>query len=355
MYSESDRFTSAEIDLFAIARHVWSQKLFIVGVMILTTAAAMIYTLTITPVYEARSVVQPPKQSDVSSLNNGRGDSSGLPLVTVRDVYDLFLGELQSQSARYEYFSKYVLPQLEGGEGDAFQAEQFAMFDRAMSISVASRELPDKILVTFKSPDPLYAVDLVTNFPQFVAVRVKRAVVQNIEGAARNKANNIERKILEGQEAALNQRADEMARLNEALVVAKSIGLENALSHLGNGGSSGGSGPLTYMRGSKALTKEIENLELRKSDDPYIPNLRQQQVGMKFYRNLYINPSTFDVYRQDGNARTPTRPVKSRLMIVLTFGGGMGLILGVGVALLRIPNRASDLNRVRKPSDQHRD
>ncbi len=347
MYSESDRFTSSEIDLFAIARHVWSQKLFIVGVMILTTAAAIIYTLTITPVYEARSIVQPPMQSDVSSLNYGRGDSSGLPLVTVKDIYDLFLGELQSQSARYEYFSIYVLPQLKGGEGDTFKAEQFAIFDRAMSISVVSREFPDKILVIFESPDPLYAVDLVEKFPRFVAVRVKQAVVRNIEGAARNKANNIERKILEGQEAALNQRADEIARLHEALVIAQSIGLDKAISHFGSGGSGGVSDSLTYMRGSKALTKEIENLELRKSDDPYIPNLRQQQVGMKFYRDLDINSDTFDVYRQDGNAIPPTRPIKSRVMIVLVFGGGVGLILGTGIALLRIPNRAHDLNKVK--------
>lgn len=69
---------------------------------------------------------------------------------------------------------------------------------------------------------------------------------------------------------------------------------------------------LTYMRGSKALLAEIENLRDRVSDDPFVPNLRQRQQSLDFYRSAHADIERVRVYRQDGSVESPDRAVKPR-------------------------------------------
>lgn len=105
-------------------------------------------------------------------------------------------------------------------------------------------------------------------------------------------------------------------------------------------------GALTYMRGSKALEAEIDNLQKRPSDDPFIEDLRQKQAAVATYRALEIDPSVVDVYRQDGDVNPPDQPVKPRKALILLFGvvlgGTVGVIWVLGRHFGRVSRRSEE-------------
>ncbi|WP_256587514.1 GNVR domain-containing protein [Pseudomonas sp. HLS-6] len=163
-------------------------------------------------------------------------------------------------------------------------------------------------------------------------------MLKNIKSDATVKANNLQQQILTAQESSRKQREDDIVQLKETLQVAKSIGREKPPIISGNLSaevSAGMEGSLTYMRGSKALEAEIENLQKRQSDDPFIQNLRQQQAALTFYRNLSIDPALVATYRQDGVVELPGKPVKPKKLLIVLLGLVAGVLVGVGLTLMR--------------------
>ena len=133
-------------------------------------------------------------------------------------------------------------------------------------------------------------------------------------------------------------RQDSITRLREALAVAEAIGLENPPIISGNLSaevSADMDGQLTYMRGSKALKAEIHNLETRKSNDPFIGQLRELQNKQSFYKDLQVSPDTVSVYRQDGPIEQPDRPIKPKKDLIMLLGLFLGCVLGFMIALVR--------------------
>ncbi|MCY1457908.1 hypothetical protein D9M71_752420 [compost metagenome] len=86
-------------------------------------------------------------------------------------------------------------------------------------------------------------------------------------------------------------------------------------------------GQIVYMRGTKALKAEIENLESRKSDDPFIYNLRDMQTMLDFYKGLEVKAASVSVYRIDGGIDQPQTPVKPMKALLIILGLMIGLIV----------------------------
>lgn len=95
-------------------------------------------------------------------------------------------------------------------------------------------------------------------------------------------------------------------------------------------------GSLMYMRGSKALKAEIQALESRVSDDPFIPTLRTLQEQQRLFNSLSINPEKVAVFRQDGVVETPDTPVRPKKALVMAIGLVLGGMLGIFLALIRV-------------------
>jgi len=75
-----------DIDLFQLVRLIGGQKALVVIVTITVTLCALAYAMLSTPIYEARVVVRTPTQDDISQINIGRGEGTGLGLLSVKDV-----------------------------------------------------------------------------------------------------------------------------------------------------------------------------------------------------------------------------------------------------------------------------
>ncbi|MFO3722731.1 LPS O-antigen chain length determinant protein WzzB [Pseudomonas sp. HLMP] len=339
MRNEPERLRSNgdEIDLFELIEGLWKQKVLIIVATVVITAIAVAYALLAKPVYEAKVFVQPPSQNDIAPLNYGRGGNTELSMLTVKDVYEIYLRNLQSESLRREFFRTVYLPSLSEDERKGSQDELYGRFLNVLSLGVAAKETPDRFFVKANVSDPQQAAEWVVRYLEMAGHRGQKEIVGDVKADATIKANNLEQQINAALESARKQREDQIVQLTEALRVAKSIGLEKPpiiSNTLSSEVSAGMDGSLMYMRGTKALEAEINNLRMRTSDAAFVKNLRQWQEALAFYRNLQIDPNVIQVYRQDGAIESPDKPVKPKKSIIIIIGVFVGISVGIAFALI---------------------
>ncbi|MEN5304341.1 Wzz/FepE/Etk N-terminal domain-containing protein [Pseudomonas sp. TWI628] len=339
MRNERERLSGGdEIDLFELVQGVWRQRLWMVLVAVPVIGLGLAYVMLAAPVYEAKLFIQPPTQNEIAQLNFGRGKDTGLPALSAKDVYSVYLRSLQSEAVRDKFFRETFLPALTEDDRKGSRDALYAKFNGMLSIAQASKEMPDRYVITASVGDPRLAAVWVSNYAEMAAGRAKDELLDGTRSDLTIMADNLEQQIRASRASANNQRSDQIAQLNEALRIAKSIGLEKPpiiSNTLSSEVSAGMGGALTYMRGTKALEAEIANLEARPSNDPYIPRLREQQERLNFLRNLKIDPSLVAMYQQDGAVSPPDKPVRPRKLMIMALSVLAGVALGVCVAIGR--------------------
>lgn len=339
MRSERERLSSDdEIDLFELVAEVWRQKLLVVLVTVVVTGGAVAYALLAKPTYEAKVFVLPPTQNDIAQLNYGRGGQSDLAMLSIKDVYGVYLRNLRSESLRREFFQSVYLPSLSKEERNGSQDELYRNFQAVLRVGEMPRESADRFFVQAELSNPKLAADWVVQYAELAGLRARSEITQDIKADATVKADNLEQEISAARLGAQKQREDQIAQLTEALRVARSIGLEKPpiiTNNLSSEVSASMDGSLTYMRGTKALEAEIDNLRKRASDDPFVRDLRPRQEALAFYRNLKVNPESVRVYQQDGAIESPDKPVKPKKLFIVLVGGLVGGALGVLAAVVR--------------------
>ncbi|MCU1733997.1 MULTISPECIES: Wzz/FepE/Etk N-terminal domain-containing protein [unclassified Pseudomonas] len=325
-----------EIDLLAMLELLWRQRAVVFVIVFLAVALSLFYIVVRVPVYEAKAIVEAPAQENISQLNYGRGGESGLPLLTTGDVYEIYVHHLLSESQRRKFFESVYLPQLSEVQRRGAVEDLYRGFARLLQVVQLSKS-PARYSVSVKLPDPEQAALWVKQYIEMAEVAAKAEVLENVRSDASTRAENLRREITAERETAKRKREDREARLREALAVARSIGLHRPLALSGEVAaelSPGRVGVLSYMRGSDALGAEIESLEARASDDPFIDGLRERQVELEFYSALKILPSTIAVYRQDGAIGVPDRSILPSGVLVVVVGSLLGVVVGVASVLM---------------------
>jgi len=321
-----------EIELFDLVHGIWRQKLWVGLVAAPILAVGVAYALMAAPVYEAKLFVEPPTQNDIAQLNFGRGGDSGLIPLTVKEVYETHLQALQSEAVRNKFFRDVYLPSLSDERRRGSRDALYSDFNRVLTVAPAKGS-STRYAVTATMHDPQQATKWVGAFNELAAQSAKRKVLESNRSDMLIKADNLQSQISSEKNSARKEREDRIAQLKEALVVARSVGLEKPpliSEPLSVQVSAAMGGSLTYMRGSKALEAEIATLEARTSDDPFINGLRPRQEKITFYREFKLDPSVIRVFEQDGEVELPDQPIKPKKSLIVIIS----LVLGLGAGLL---------------------
>lgn len=324
-----------EVDVLALWHVLWSRKLLILSCIVLVTAAALVYISLKTPMYEAKSFILPPTKNDIAQLNYGRTEASGLEVFTSKDVYAIYLRALQSESLRRQFFRTVYLPNLPEASRQGSQDALYDQFGKVLTVGPVAGDSAERFLIRALSDDPKMSVKWVTRFSEMASDTAKKTLVEDADTEVKVLVKNLEQQIRSAREAAHKQREDQIARLEEALKVAKAVKLSKPpiiASGMNAEVSGGMQGALTYMRGSQALEAELANLRGRESDDPFVADLREIQEKLDFYRNLQLNPAVIEVFQQDGAIEVPDSPVRLRKLLIVAGGVFAGLILGILLA-----------------------
>lgn len=322
---------SQEIDFGSVLRILWEQKWMVIGVAAITAALAAVYAYTSTPVYEARAYVIPPTQNDIANFNYGRTREAELSPYSVKDVYGIFVLNLQAESLRRKFYEEKYLPMLSKSERKSPQDMLYSQFSKKIVVLPPSKDIADRYVVIAQNKDPVVAKEWVDNYIERAGERAENEMFKNVSREAEVRARNLAQQIDSLRETGKQIREDAIIKLREAREVASAIKLEKPPIITGNpaveiAGSM--EGQLIYMRGTKALEAEIKNLEARVSDDPFIDRLRELQAKYSFFKELQTRTRDVAVYRIDGVVELPETPIKPKKVVITLLGLLFGLVLG---------------------------
>ena len=335
-----NRYDDDEIDLRELFAGLWAERLLILLVTLVVGAGAAAYAFLATPVYEAKSSLLPPRQSDISGYNLGR-KTANLPNFKVAEVYDIFTRNLTSEAARRSFFRDVYLPSLDEDKRKMAVDKLWKRFNEQLSAKAPDvRDRPEYFEVRVEYQDPELAAQWSNLYVERAADLARRDMQQNVKQEIDTRAQEIERQIEVLRESALQQREDRIARLKEALVVANEVGREVPQVTPGRTASDGDlssfvDGSLMYMRGAKAIRAELQVLETRESDDPFISELRGLQSQLVFLQRIDVKPDDVAVFTLDSAAEVPETPIRPKKALILAVGVVLGGMLGVFIALIR--------------------
>ncbi|MER0041297.1 MULTISPECIES: Wzz/FepE/Etk N-terminal domain-containing protein [unclassified Pseudomonas] len=413
------RSQSDEIDLGELMRALWERKKLIIGVAAVVTLLSVAYALLATKYYRTQSILRPVAMNVLDELN-----ASGLYELTPEEALQRVGAGISSYEYRLEYFN----------------ANQELFGPDAMSDGQTPEQALNQIIEDFEilRPDPkrpdggfsyvglaytypwgVKGADIVNGLIQYVIQRERTALAEDVEVIIRNRLAKLEQrmaaeraayqadkqaKIASLSEADALKRAelqdelnslrkqlrtrrdDRIAQLNEAIMIAKSLGIEkpSTPSTLADNLPVSGSGnvirtevnnqqiPLYFM-GTEALeaernalqkrrsdeftepriaklqadlrlleqNREVELLRQRADEDVYIENYAKWSQEAAELKGLNLNLSALQLVNVDRQAIYPRSAIKPKRLLVVLVGGVLGMMLGLFVAMISLVRERS--------------
>lgn len=335
-----------EIDLFELWNNLIQQKFLISIVAGVSLIATALYVFTATPTFKSTVYFLPPSTEEIQEMN-------ALNLLIKKEfykedeIYSNFFEKLNSRDLKKSIFSKYEIVKiysddfdtLKGKEKTAFFNKYFNEFSEDLKINYPKKNSTSKqVSLSLQLKLPAEKVAQILN--EMVELAEKEVIDQYIRDiSAKNiiYQENLNSEIVSLRNIYEFRRLDKIARLEEAIKIARTLeiakpmvmGAKVQVQGLSNQGL-----PLYYL-GYSMLEAELNALENRKDDDPFITGLRKLQQQFSELVNLKPNVSKFGVVTIDQEAAAASKPVKPKKLLSLVIAGIVGLLIGVFVALIR--------------------
>ncbi len=342
---------SDEVDLRELVQTIWTSRLLIISTTLVMTCIAAGYAFLSDPVYEASVQTLPPTVSDLSSYNLGTqltgaaisgitkqvnafaSLSTGIKELKPEAAYKAFLQRLTSGAIRQQFFDQIYLPDHMARSDKVSREQLWSHLKKNLKITIPTKPGDFEAKVTIEGTDQKTIANWANSYVSLATKATQKDYLSDLasEIAVRNKG--IGDQIATLRKVALITRLNQIKRLKDALNVAESIGQETP-PNSGNLLTSY-SGETMYLRGTKALHAELNILEKRNSDDPYIeymPDLLKKQALLK---GIDLSTERLSVATIDRAAITPEAPIKPKKGLALGLGIILGGMLGIFIALIR--------------------
>ena len=195
------------------------------------------------------------------------------------------------------------------------------------------KEVADKISISIELLDPQVAAQWINDYVNFMDTETISQIVDQMKNSITNQIRNIEFTIASKRELAQRRRSDQILRFEEASFIARQLGVQERVDTTNvvqnnQLNISTSSIPL-YYRGFRALNAEKQKLEKRKTDDPFIPGLRDLQENLALLRSIKINEKNLHAMNVDQAAYPPINRIKPNRRMIVSIGTAAGVFLGI--------------------------
>ncbi|MDD0975544.1 Wzz/FepE/Etk N-terminal domain-containing protein [Pseudomonas fontis] len=401
-----------EIDFYALSQAIWRQKRLVMVVALVGCVLSLGYAFLTTPVYQVSSVLRPAAVNELDALN--RSEIYSLPPNAALSRVAVSLGSYETQLNFFrdneELFSRYIKPgrsleqnfrafNKDSAAFDLQDVNQVDEFRRLIELKFDYVEGVDGAAVLNKFV--AYAIDverqkitadlnvLIKNRLSEINGKIDfaRATYQLDKGAkiaVLRESDNLKRARLQDELKALRLqlkilRGDRASQLNEAIAIARSLGIKKPStpssltdSDLSSGANiirtevSSQQAPL-YFLGTDALEAELSTLQKRTSDDfegGRIAEIAKELQLLQANREIEVlnSRSNEDIFLRDvqasraeaarlgslgtdlsrvqlvsvdQRAMPSDSPIRPKRLLVVLFGTALGLILGLLLAFVR--------------------
>ncbi|AZF04436.1 Wzz/FepE/Etk N-terminal domain-containing protein [Pseudomonas sp. R5-89-07] len=400
---------SDEIDIVELVRSLWQQKklilTFTLGIGLLATS----YAFVATPEYSVSSVLRPAALNELDALN--RSEVYKLPpeaaLIKVGVSLESYETRLSFFKENQKLFEAFVRP------GQSLE-QSFEAFNRdsitlSRSQSQSAGVVSPEIILQLNYPKGIDGVAILNNFVSYTVESERLKIASDMRVIVKNRVNEIQSKLsaaranydnekqariasllerdnvkraqLQDELRALRiqlkeLRADRMSQIDEAITIAKSLGINKPTTPSLLGESDHPSSnvmkteinnqqiPLYFM-GVQALlaertalsrrtnddfadgriaqiskelqllrtNREVEVLNSRSNEELFLSGVQPLRAEMIRLQNLNVDMEDLKLVSIDKQALEPTNPIKPKRLLVIMLGLLCGLILGLGGAI----------------------
>ncbi|MES9899869.1 MAG: Wzz/FepE/Etk N-terminal domain-containing protein [Sedimenticola sp.] len=338
LYYSPDVVSGDEISLTKLWQVLAKRKMVFLVTVVLTVLTALGYTLVATPIYKAEAIFLPPPAKDVQifSVQGMHGQ-----VVDSATVYKVFQRNLRSHALQRRFFEEQGLIDIFAPQRTLETPIEGVLQSFSKVLTVRSdKKNSDALSLSIEWRDPELVAQWVNQFTALVDSVTVNQFSSDLEGAIANRIKNIENTITSKRALTKQRREDEFTRLEEALQIAQSLGINERINAgnmiqkvrpVGSISVNTVSTPL-YIRGTKALKAEITVLRNRKVDDAFIPELRNLQEELSRLRSISIDVKGVHAVTIDQTAYPPTSHIKPKRTLIVALGVLLGLMLGVFAA-----------------------
>lgn len=331
-----------EVSLIDLWRVIARRK----GIILLSFLASMmlaaVYIFFAEPSYRAVAYLLPPQQEQIQGLLiDYRGIQEAdldIERYTPELVYKAFLANLKSRGVRREYFDRgNLVSHYVNEETDTkFNVDRIfdKKFNKRLQLQIDKQD-PLFVTVSLSYSDPELAAQWLNRLVDFVNERTVHQLLSDVESAIHTEIKRVRYQLDSKLKSAEQRRRDTIVSLREALRIAKAMGLTEAgtfpmAADKNPAGVAVNTAQVPlYMRGTKALEKEITVLESRKSDEPFIQGLRDLQERLSFLEDISVDPDTLSAIRVDSVAKTPYRAERPRKLLLIFVAATVGFVIGI--------------------------
>lgn len=403
---------SDEVDLFELFHAIWKQKKWVIGCTILAGLLGVGYAYLSPKVYQISSVLRPAAINELDALN--RSEVYKLPPA---DALAKVGSQLESYEARLDFFrANPALFEAFQQPGRSLEQSFEAFNGSAINLVLPDPKKSDSpnsyLRLEMQYPDGLDGVAILNGFVAYAIARQRKQVGADLKVIVNNRLNELKGKIdaaranyetgkaskiarlleadkikraqLQDELTALRlqmklQRGSRLAELDEAISIAKSIGIKNPTTPSAMGADAlNGSSPVVrtevtnqkvplYFLGTEALeaeraalvrrtnddftnnriaeigkelrmldvNREVEVLNGRKDEDMFLQDVEPLWAEEARLRGLNIDMSMLKLVTVDRLALEPLGPIKPRKSLIIALSLVAGLMFGILLALTR--------------------
>lgn len=327
-----------EIDLIELVQDLWHEKWLIIAIGFVTSLIALIYALVATPVYQATAYIQEPTLSQIQSYNTGR-KLAGLSEFTPKGIYSTFITEAKSRTLARNFLQEVYLPTTESDVANLSEQQLLARLSKLVNIKQTDPKAnPNNYEISFTSSNAKEAARFANAYLNLAIDLTKEKINLDINSEVSAKIEHLTARMNNLRANAERIRFEEIERLEEALEIAKSVGITKPVFTSGKTTAEGANyvdRNLTYLRGSVALESQLKVLKNRKNDDPFIGGLSGLKTELELLTALDLEKNNAEIITIDQLAEVPENRIKPKRKLILAVGIVAGGMLGVFAALIR--------------------
>jgi len=360
----NNSYPSDEIDLRALILTLWTSKVLIIVITLIFTCIGAAYAFLSSPIYQASVHTLPSTSSGLASYNIAsqltgaaiRGavpeSSTGIEPLSTEAAYKIFLRHLNSSTIRQEFFEKFYLPAQAENETEIEKQRAWKRLNDELTITLPKRVDEVEASLRLEGKNPHTIAGWANTYVELATQAASEELLDGLAGEVSIRKLSVVDQIATLRQIAEKTRRSRIARIEEALAIAEGIGLENpaegipliAINTYDRDTENVTSGNLLYLRGSRALRAELQQLHQRESDDPYIPEMPNLLKKQALLNSIDLNPDLLSVATIDRAAIAPEEPIKPQKGLIILVGFILGVFSSIFfVLLLRIINTPEKL------------
>ena len=335
-------FEDDTIDLYELWITLWKRKWLVIAVTVVAALGSIVYALLQQNVYKVEALLLPPKAKDIQSINffSLSIERNNNPLVSVKNehnsasVFEQFKQNLKSRTLHKKFIQENGLMEVMAPMRTPETRDEDIYNGFAELIKLENVEGLTSLSIELNNSE--IAAHWVNDLIEFVDKETIHQLVQNQLISIANQIRDIEYAIGSKRQMAKQRREDKILRYKEASIIAMQLDIVDRIDTTNvvqnNRLNITTTNIPLYYRGYRALNAEIEYLNNRKSDDPFILGLRDLQEQLTLLRSIKFDKDNLVTVHIDQAAYPSSSPIKPNRRVIVSLTTLVGLFSGIFLA-----------------------